>query len=200
MKFTKQSITLIFSALILVFFSLFVHMSKIAYHNKVKAQSLEATISNENKKLNVSKIKLNDSLEVMQGNVEDLQITLQNLKSKYSKLLAASKVKPKYVDRITEVRTTTHSIDTIICKVDTFGGMTAHLDDGYANINVRIDSAKKAIIDYSVDDSITIINYTKRHSILFGLIKWKSYQGSKVITNNPKSEPKTFITYNILGK
>ena len=200
MKLSKPYITLIASVIILGMFALFSHQAKIAYKNRIKANALEKTINNENKQAKVDKLRLNDSLEVMQASVENLQVTLSNLKSKYNNLLAASKVKVKYVDRITEIKTTTHSVDTVICKVDSFDGLTAHLDDGYANIKVDIDTARRATIDYTINDSLTVINYTKRHSLFFGLIKWKSYQGTKVITHNPKASPITVISYSMIDK
>lgn len=200
MKTSKNTIIAALSLVVLGIFVLFAHQSKVAFHNKIKADALEKTISNTDKKAKVSEIKLNDSISVMQAEVEDLQITLDNLRSKYSNLLAAAKTRPKYVDKIVEVKTVTHSVDTVLCQVDSFGGLKAHLDDGYANIKVDIDSNRNAAINYTVNDSLTIINYTKRHSLLFGLIKWKSYQGSKVITHNPRASPIAVVAYSMIGK
>ncbi len=198
MHMSKPNITVIFCAVIMVLFGLFTHQAKVAHENKQKADALEQTVSNETKKAEVSKLQLNDSLAVMQANVEDLKVTLNNIKAKYSNLLAKSNIKPKYVDRVTEIKTTIHDTDTVPVYVDKFGGLTAKLDDGYAKINVQIDTLKRATIDYTVDDSLTIINYTKRHSLLFGLIKWNSYSGTRVITHNPKATPVTVISYSMI--
>lgn len=198
MKTSKNTIIAILAGVVLGFFALFAHQSKVAFHNKMKAKALEETVSNTGKKAKITEIKLNDSITAMVAEVQNLKITLSNLQSKYGKLLEASKTKPKYVDKIIEIKTTTHSVDTVPCYIDTFGGMQARLYDGYADIKVNIDSAKTAAIDYTVDDSLTVINYTKRHSLFFGLIKWNSYQGTKVITHNPKATPVTAIAYSMI--
>lgn len=198
MRFSKPTMFSILAAIIIGFFGLFVHQSKIAIYNKEKAKKLENTLSNETNTAKISQLKLSDSLTVMQAQTEDLQLTIKNLKARYSDLLKASDIKPKYVDRIMRVETVTHSVDTVICQVDSFGGLSAGLHDGYADILVNIDSTRKATIDYTVKDSLTIINYTKKHSILFGLFKWNSYQGSKVITHNPKATPAMIVVNNII--
>lgn len=198
MKVSKNTLIAALALVVLGLFALFARQSKVALHNKLKADALEKTVSNTGRKAKVTEIRLNDSITAMQAETEDLKITLENLRSKYNNLLAAAKTRPKDVDKIVEVKTTTHSVDTVICKVDSFGGLTARLEDGYADIKVNIDSCRNAAIDYTVNDSITIINYTKRHSLLFGLIKWNSYQGSKVITHNPKATPVIAVAYSVI--
>lgn len=195
---SKNALVAGLALIILVFFALFAHQSKVAYKNKAKAEALERTVSNEGAKAEVTELKLNDSLRVMQADVEDLQITIKNLKSRYNNLLASSKIRTKYVDRVVEINTVTHDTVKTICKVDSFGGMNVKYADNYTKINVDIDSSRHAVIDYTVNDSLTIINYTKRHSLLFGLIKWNSYKGCKVITHNPKASPNTVISYDII--
>lgn len=69
MKLSKPYITLIASVIILGMFALFSHQAKIAYKNRIKANALEKTINNENKQAKVDKLRLNDSLEVMQASV-----------------------------------------------------------------------------------------------------------------------------------
>lgn len=198
MRTSKNALVAGLALIILAFFILFAHQSKVAYKNKAKADALERTVSNEDNKTKVTELKLNDSLKVMQADVEDLQMTVKNLKSRYNNLLASSKVRTKYVDRVVEINTVTHDTVKTICKVDSFGGMNVKYADNYAKINVDIDSSRHAVIDYTVNDSLTIINYTKRHSLLFGLIKWSSYKGCKVITHNPKASPNTVISYDII--
>lgn len=198
MKTSKNALVAGLALVILGFFALFAHQSRVAYHNKVKADALEKTVSNEGKQTKVTALKLNDSLKVMQAEVEDLQITLDNLRSRYNNLLAAAKVRPKYIDKIVEIKTVTHDTVPAVCLVDSFGGINVRYADEYANINVGIDSSRNAMIDYTINDSLTIINYTKRHSLLFGLIKWDSYKGCKVITHNPRASPNAVVSYNVI--
>lgn len=195
---SKPNIVTIFCVVIMLLFGLFVHQANVAHKNKQKADALEETVSNQSKKAEISTLALNDSLKVAQANIEDLKVTLSNVKAKYSDLLSKANIKPKYVDRVTEIKTTIHDTDTVPVYVDKFGGLTAKLDDGYAKIDVQIDTLKRATIDYTVNDSLTIINYTKRHSLLFGLIKWNSYSGTRVITHNPKATPVTVISYSMI--
>lgn len=165
---------------------------------KTKSRTLENTISSLNQQIKTSTIKLNDTLLLKQAEVRSLEITNKNLQSLYDELLRASSTKAKDVQTMINVGTMTTGKDTVLCLVDTFGGIKAHWVDQYINIKVDIDSARMAAIDYSIKDSLTIINYTKKHSLLFGLIKWKSYEGCKVVTHNPKATPVTAVSYSII--
>lgn len=172
--------------------------SKRAKIYKAKTNTLESTISSLNQQIKTSTIKLNDTLLLKQAEVRSLEITNKNLRSLYDELLRASGTKVKDVQTMVNVGTMTTGKDTVLCLVDTFGGIKAHWVDQYINIKVDIDSARIAAIDYSIKDSLTIINYTKKHSLLFGLIKWKSYEGCKVVTHNPKATPVTAVSYSII--
>lgn len=155
----------------------------------------EVTVSSDDNKTDVETIRLRNSLEMKMAEVRTLETTNKSLKAMYGDLLKASNVKAGEVKYITKVETVTAGRDTTVCFVDSFGGLNAHWKDNYANIDVKIDSARNAMIDYSVRDSITIISYMKKHSILFGLIKWKSHEGCKVITHNPKATPTVVVSY-----
>lgn len=182
------------SSLVIALYS----MSKIAYKHFKRANTLEATITDMDQRMQVETIRLNDSIELKMAEVKALKVTYSNIESKYSELLKASDTKKKYVNTITVVSTVTEGRDTVVCLVDTFGGLTANFKDQYADISVKVDSERVATIDYSVKDSLTVINYQKRHSILFGLIKWNSYEGTKVVSNNPKSRPASLVTYSTI--
>lgn len=169
--------------------------NKQAKEAKKLSDIMENTLSLINQKAEVTTIQLRDSLAVKQAEVKKLQVTNQNLQSLYGDLLKSTKTKPKDVKELTNIGTITSGTDTVICEVDSFSGLKAHWKDDYINIRVNIDSTRKAMIDYVIKDSLTIISYQKKHSILFGLIKWKSYEGCKVITHNPKSTPVTVVSY-----
>lgn len=169
--------------------------NKRAKEAKKLSEIMENILSLANQKAKVTTIQLQDSLRVKQAEVEKLQVTNKNLQSLYGDLLKSTKTKPKDVKELINIGTLTSGKDTVVCMVDSFGGLKAHWQDNYINIKVDIDSARKAVIDYAIKDSLTVISYQKKHSILFGLIKWKSYEGCKVITHNPKSTPVTVISY-----
>lgn len=164
------------------------------------SETLENTVSSINQKAKITTIRLQDSLEATQAEVVSLQVTNRNLQSLYGDLLKSTKTKPKDVKSLSVISTVIAGRDTVICQVDSFGGLRAHWQDQYANILVDIDSARKAMVDYTIKDSLTVIAFQKRHSILFGLIKWKSYEGCKVITHNPKAKPSTVVVYENIKK
>lgn len=189
-------VTWILAAIAIVLSCLMNCQNKQYKESKRLSKIMENSLSLINQKAELKNIQLNDSLRVKQAEVQSLQVTNKNLESLYGDLLKATKTKPKDIKGITEVSSITSGRDTTICLVDSFGGLKANWNDKYINIRVDIDSARKAIIDYYVRDSLTIISYQKRHSILFSLIKWNSYEGCKVITHNPKATPVTVVQYN----
>lgn len=163
-----------------------------------KANTLEATISDLDQEIKYTKIKLNDSISVYQAEVKNLHFTQSNLQARYDKLLAASKTKSKDVNNVTEVASVVHSVDTVIAVVDSFGGIKAKLEDAFVDIDVEVLPNRNTIIDYEVRDSLTIFNIQKKHSWLFGLIKWKEQKGIKVINHNPKAEIINLRTIDII--
>lgn len=198
METIKKHLTLYLITIAIVLAALLNYESHRARTYKMSANTLEKTLSNLNQEVKISTIKMNESLSLKQAEVENLEITNKNLQTLYDELLKASNTKAKDVKTLVNIGTITTGKDTVLCLVDSFGGLRANWVDQYINIKVDIDSARKAAIDYSIKDSLSVINYEKKHSILFGLIKWKSYEGCKVITHNPKSTPVTAVSYSII--
>lgn len=199
MKSLKENAILCLLAIVLVLaYMVHAEYNKSQQYQK-QSDALENSISALNQKVKMSEIKLNDSITAKQAEVTSLEITNKNLQSLYGELLKASNTKAKDVQTLVTTQTITKGSDTVVCLVDSFGGLRAHWIDPYINIQVDIDSARKAAIDYSIKDSLTIINYQKKHSILFGLIKWKSYEGCKVITHNPKATPVTVVSNSVIN-
>lgn len=168
----------------------------ISYH--MKANTLESTISDLNQEIKLTKLQLNDSISVYQAEVKNLTFTKTNLESKYNALLKASKLKPKDVNSVTEVTTVIHEIDTVYAEVDNFGGITAQLQDQFVNIDVEVMPDLKTVIDYEVKDSLTVINVQKKHSWLFGLIKWTEHKGTRVVNHNPKATITNLHTIDVM--
>lgn len=168
----------------------------LKYHKK--AAVLDATISNLNQEIQHTKICLNDSIEVYQAEVRNLNFTKSNLEAKYQKLLEASKLKSKDVNSVTEIVSVIHQIDTVVAKTDSFGGINAQLQDPFVRIDVAVMPDLNTLIDYEVRDSLTIVNTQKKHSWLFGLIKWKEHKGTRVINHNPKANIVNLQTIDII--
>lgn len=163
-----------------------------------KAVTLESTISNLNQEIKYTKIRLNDSVQVYQAEVERLVMTQKNIQSLYDNLLKASKLKPKDVGNVTEVVTEIHKTDTVFAYRDTFGGLQATMMDPYLTIDVKIEPDLRAIFDYQIRDSLTIISVQKKHSWLFGLIKWTEQKSLRVINNNPNAEIVSLQTIDVI--
>ncbi|TGX80526.1 hypothetical protein E5358_12785 [Palleniella muris] len=152
-----------------------------------KTKALAQTINVLNQNVETCKIRLSDSVAIYAARVENLNMTIDNLRHRYQDLLKGNGIKPKEVTAITEVGVATHNVDTVQVVIDRFGGLMASYTDDFATISVNIDSARTAIIDYSIRDSITVINYQKKHSLLFGLIRWKENTRTVVFSKNPKT-------------
>lgn len=191
----KNGTAWLMAAIIIILSCMMNCQNNRAKEAKKLSDIMENSLSLINQKAKVSVLQLEDSLKIKQAEVENLKVTNRNLGCLYGDLLKASKTKPKDVKNIVSVGSVTMGRDTVKCLVDSFRGLMAHWQDRYINIKVNIDTMKNAMIDYTVRDSLTIISYQKKHSLLFGLIKWKSYEGCKVISHNPKSTPVSVISY-----
>ncbi len=168
----------------------------VKYHKQ--SDTLENTITDLNQEIKHIRLCLNDSVAVYQAEIKNLNFTKDNLKAKYDKLLKASKLKPKDVGSVTEVVTVIHQIDTVMAKADPFGGITARLQDPFVSIDVEVQPNLNTLIDYEVRDSLTVITVQKKHSWLFGLIKWKEHKSTRVINHNPKANIVDLQTIDIL--
>lgn len=154
---------------------------------KERATTLNQTINDLNQEIETYEVRLNDSIVVHAVRVADLNMTIDNIEHYYKDLLKANTIKPKDVSHVTTTETVTQGVEIVPVYVDTFGGMKASYIDPYTSIVVDIDSTRQAVIDYSIKDSLTIINYQKKRSILWGLIKWKKPSRTVVVSANPKT-------------
>lgn len=140
-------------------------------------------------------------VETSQGTItvattEPLKATEKVISERNKQELAVAKeangVKPKDVSAISHVETTIK--DSVRAPViqEPFGGLTVQYNDNYATIEVRIDSLKTATMTYEFNDSLVILETRKRHSILFGLIKWKGRKTKvEAYSKNPKAKVKS---------
>lgn len=165
---------------------------------KEEANLFENTITDLNQKIRQTEIRMNDSITLYQAEVKSLNYSMDNLKAKYNKLLKASSLKPKDVGTMTNVVTKIVHVDTVVAVPDTFGGVKAKYKDNFVRIDVDVKPDMKAIIDYEIHDSLSVIYVQKRHSILFGLIKWKSLKSTRVINHNPKARIVGLETINVI--
>ena len=165
---------------------------------KRKAKALETTITDMGQKMRTFEVRMNDSTRLHAAEVNNLRMTAENVQAKYDALLAASKIKKKDVNKVTTVSTIVMDTVYVPVEVDSFGGLQTGYRDNFIDISVDINPEKMATIGYASRDSLSLILTQKKHSILFGLIKWKSLERTTVINHNPKATISSLETINVI--
>lgn len=163
-----------------------------------KSETLETTITDMNQKIDRYEIQINDSTRLHAATVKNLRMTAENIQAKYNDLLAASKMKPKDVNNVTTVGTEARDTVFVPVEVDSFGGLQTGYKDNFIDISVNISPERMATIGYASRDSLSLIVNQKKHSILFGLIKWKSLEKTTVINHNPNATISSIETINVI--
>lgn len=195
---SKNHIILIMAALICSLVLTVNHYADKLSEAKKKANTLEKTIDILGEKLDTFHIAMGDTIQLHAARVKAMDITKKNLENRCGELLRQLSLKPKEVHHYSETSTIIHDTVTVLAEVDTFGGIKARYADEFANIGVAISKDRKALFDYSIKDSLTIFNHQKRHSILFGLIKWNSTEKTTVVNHNPNAVVTNFQSVNII--
>lgn len=163
-----------------------------------KSDALETTISDMNQKIKHFEIQIDDSTKLHAATVKNLRMTADNIQAKYYELLEASKIRKKDVDNVTTIGT--EAKDTVLVPVynDSFGGLQTGYKDQFIDISVNVSPEKIATIAYASRDSLSLIVEQKKHSILFGLIKWKSLEKTTVINHNPNATISSLQTIDVI--
>ena len=151
-----------------------------------------------NQKIDRYEIQINDSTRLHAATVKNLRMTAENIQAKYNDLLAASKMKPKDVNNVTSIGTEARDTVFVPVKVDSFGGLQTGYKDNFIDISVNISPEKLATIGYASRDSLSLIVNQKKHSILFGLIKWRSLEKTTIINHNPNATISSIETINVI--
>lgn len=164
-----------------------------SYEQYKKEESTSKVLANSLS--NIGKSPERISLNTRNGTVEALvstpiNLTKRNIKDRYSEDISPVKsmgVKERDILGIQKISTNTHDTIYVPMVENAFGGLEAHYTDKFATINVFVDSSRNSLIDYSICDSLVVIDYQKRRSILFGLIKWRESKRIEVHSLNPKT-------------
>lgn len=154
---------------------------------KNRAETLSSTISSLNQEMKSYEVVMDDSVKHYVGEVKTLNMTVDNLKSRYDKLYAATRIRAEDVGVMATISDIVRDTIFIEAKKDSFGGLSTGYRDEFVNISVFIDSACMAKFDYLVKDSLSLVVSQRKHSLLFGLIKWKEYEKATIINHNPKA-------------
>lgn len=155
-----------------------------------KASQLENTAANIGQAPQTSTVVKTDSGDITVVATEPLKATAKVTEARYRddmEIARETGVRPKDVDEMSHIEVSTSDSVTVPVKTEPFGGLTVHFEDSFARIDVRVDSMKTAVIDYEVRDSVVVLSTHKRHSILFGLIKWKGKAKVQAYSRNPKA-------------
>lgn len=187
--------------LVILFFALVcyaVETTRELNKAKQKSESLETTISDLNQKMATFEVRMNDSTRLHAATVKNLRMTADNIQARYDELLAASSVKKKDINQVATIGTETRDTIYVPVEVDGFGGMQTGYQDQFIDISVNISPERLATIGYAVTDSLSLIVTQKKHSILFGLIKWKSLEKTTVINHNPNAKITSLETIDVI--
>lgn len=186
---------------ILVFIALVwysVETTKKLNEAKQKSETLETTISDMNQKMERFEIQMDDSTRLHAATVKNLRMTADNIQAKYDELLKASSIKKKDVNSVAVIGTEARDTVYVPTLVDSFGGLQTGYKDQFIDISVNINPERLATIAYASRDSLSLIVNQKKHSILFGLIKWKSLEKTTVINHNPNATISSLQTINVI--
>ena len=165
---------------------------------KQKSETLETTISDMNQKLERFEIQMDDSTRLHAATVKNLRMTADNIQAKYNELLKASSIKKKDVNSVAIIGTEAKDTVYVPTEVDSFGGLQTGYKDQFIDISVNINPERLATIAYASRDSLSLIVTQKKHSILFGLIKWKSLEKTTVINHNPNATISSLQTIDVI--
>lgn len=186
---------------ILVFFALVWYSyetTKKLNEAKQKSETLETTISDMNQKIERFEIQMDDSTRLHAATVKNLRMTADNIQAKYDELLKASSIKKKDVNSVAIIGTEAKDTVYVPTEVDSFGGLQTGYKDQFIDISVNINPERLATIAYASRDSLSLIVTQKKHSILFGLIKWKSLEKTTVINHNPNATISSLQTIDVI--
>ena len=165
---------------------------------QLTSDALETTISDMSQKIERYEIQINDSTKLHAATVKNLRMTADNIQAKYNELLAASSIKKKDVNNVTVIGTEAKDTVYVPTEVDSFGGLQTGYKDPFIDISVNINTERMATIAYTSRDSLSLIVTQKKHSILFGLIKWKSLEKTTVINHNPNATVSSLQTIDVI--
>ena len=158
---------------------------------KEKAAQLEVTAASVGQAPQETTTVKTDKGDITVVSTEPLKATKKVIEARHKedmKVAQGAGVRPKDVDEIPHIEVSTGDSVTVPVKEEPFGGLSTHFEDDYTRIDVLIDSAMTATIDYEMRDSIVVLSTRKRHSILFGLIKWKGKAKVEAFSKNPKAK------------
>lgn len=191
MSLLKDRLQLFLIALVLLLSGILFFGYKDWRRQKESIAQLEKSVSQIGKPKQEKKELHTDNGTLTSITTEPVKVTSKNIRERYAddvKEVKDAGIKGRDIDELTHINISTRdSVSAELHHVDSTT-MNVHYADGYARIDVQIDSLRTATIDYEVKDSVVVIAYQKRHRLLFGLIRWKETERVEVHSKNPKAE------------
>ena len=191
MSLLKDRLQLFLIALVLLLSGILFFGYKDWRRQKESIAQLEKSVSQIGKPKQEKKELHTDNGTLTSITTEPVKVTSKNIRERYAddvKEVKDAGIKGRDIDELTHINISTRdSVSAELHHVDSMT-MNVHYADGYARIDVQIDSLRTATIDYEVKDSVVVIAYQKRHRLLFGLIRWKETERVEVHSKNPKAE------------
>lgn len=142
--------------------------------------------------LTYAKIRLNDTVTVMAAKTKAIYMDKTTIAILYHKEVANAKqlgLRLKDIQAMQQVSTIIKENVYVPVYIDTLKRLCASFSDAFVSINTCIPTAGNASIEYSIKDSIQIVEYYAPHQILWGLIKWSSRTGEYgAYSLNPKMD------------
>lgn len=146
--------------------------------------------------LEYARVKLSDTVAVMAAKTAAVYMDKRTMERLYrAEAENARKLGARLKDIQSMQQVTTVTRDTVYTPVyiDNAERMCTSFGDGYVTIHACIPKDGDATVDYSITDSLQIVEYYVPHSILWGLVKWSSRTGEyAAIPMNPKSHIEGF--------
>ena len=172
--------------------------TKRLHEARQKSETLETTITDMHQQMQSFEIRMNDSTRLHAATAKNLRMTAENVQARYNELLAASSIKKKDINQVATIGTEAKDTVYVPVETDSFGGLQTGYKDSFIDISVNISPERMATIGYASRDSLSLIVTQKKHSILFGLIKWRSLEKTTVINHNPNATISSLETINVI--
>lgn len=171
---------------------------------KELAQNLSESINHLNDTVKTYQIKWENGKKTYAAKVEAIQVEKSNFEKLYKdEVIKAKKlgVKLNDINSVSQIQTETSGTQYVPVYVDSLKQLTTSYKDSFTYISCIIPRTGKSKIDYSIRDSLFIVDIYKRHKLLFGLIKWKSRQNRMIVTSmNPKTKILGFTVHKVIQK
>lgn len=200
-KLILAIVAILFAMLVTAIFAAFSYRER--YHiQKEHSADLSASLSSIHDSAKFFQVKWENGTKTSAASINALKMDFKNLQSLYRGEIDKARrlgANPRDINAVTQVHTETAASKIVPVYIDTLRQLTACYSDSFTLIKCAIRRDGIARIDYSIRDSLYILDMYKRHRILFGLIKWKERQNKMIVTSmNPNTVIRGFLVHKVI--